>query len=157
MITNGCNAGTDQKQRAKVIGFLRGNMDAVAFCELVFFISQVWDDLIDGDKPIDRENVNRAFWAALVSIPWNPFFARHANVLGPIMRAYIADWFAANDLEQGSEHDQTVAFALRDAVGGVLVQCAYLVGGYEWMRRTAPDIRRLVHDENLDDYLRGLK
>jgi hypothetical protein len=150
-------AGTASLQKEALGRFLRDDEAAVDFCMRFFFITQVWDDLVDKDRPVGERQVCRAFWEALCGIPWNPFYARHAQVLGPVMRAYIADWFAANELERGSVHERTVAFALRDAVAGLVTQCAYLVGGYEWMCRTAPEIRRLAHDEKLENYLRGLR
>lgn len=134
-----------------------GDPDAVKFCESFFFITQVWDDLVDGDRKVDKADVDRAFWLAMVEMPANPFYALH----GPALNAFIAQsacaWFDANELEQGTTHEKTLAFVLRDAVGGLISLCAYLLGGYDWMRAVSPGIRRLVHDEPLGKYLRGLK
>jgi hypothetical protein len=152
----------EQKQKAmqqaySITEFLAGDKEAAAFCDAFFFITQVWDDLADKDKEIDPEDINRAFWLALVEIPRNRFYLRHAAEIGPFLAASINAWFDANELERGSTHERSLAFVLRDLVGGLISRCAYLIGGYEWMRKVSPDIRRLVHDEPLGLYLRGLK
>lgn len=131
--------------------------EALAFCEAFFFITQVWDDLVDQDKAIDPADVNRAFWLALVEMPANPFFARHAAQLNAFLGQAVCAWFDANVLECGTSHEKTLAFVLRDAVGGLISLCAYLLGGYDRMRAVSPHVRRLVHDETLETYLRGLE
>jgi hypothetical protein len=136
---------------------MQGNMDAVKFCDDLFALTQTWDDLVDGDREVSPDAVNRAFWRALVELPQNPFYVRHMHDLRPLLRGFFNDWFDANTLEKGDVHERTLSFVLRDTVGGVASQCAYLVGGYDWMRRVSPDIRRMIHDEGLEDYLRGLK
>lgn len=143
-------------QRRAMREFL-GDEDALAFCEAFFFITQIWDDLVDQDKAIDPADVNRAFWLALVEMPANPFFARHAAQLNAFIGQAACAWFDANVLERGTTHERTVAFVLRDAVGGLISLCAYLVGGYDRMRAVSPHVRRLVHDETLETYLRGLQ
>jgi len=142
-------------QRRAMAGVL-GDPEALAFCESFFFITQIWDDLVDGDKDVDPEDVNRAFWLALVEMPANPFFARHAAQLNTFIGQAACAWFDANTLERGTEHEKTLAFVLRDAVGGLVSLCAYLIGGYDHMRAVSPDVRRLVHDEPLTTYLKEL-
>jgi hypothetical protein len=134
-----------------------GDPEAVRFCESFFFITQIWDDLVDGDKQRDIEDVNRAFWLSLVEMPANAFYLRHAAHLNAFIAQAACAWFDANTLETGTTHDKTLAFVLRDAVGGLISHCAYLLGGYEWMRSVSPDLRRLAHEEPLGKYLRGLK
>ncbi len=136
---------------------LRGDLQAIKFCDDLFALTQVWDDLVDGDREVAPETVNRTFWRALVELPQNPFYLRNLEDLRPLLRGFFNDWFDANSLEHGDVHERTLSFVLRDAVGSVVSQCAYLVGGYEWMRQVSPDIRRMIHDERLEDYLRGLK
>ncbi|MFW5489148.1 MAG: hypothetical protein ACNI3A_12165 [Desulfovibrio sp.] len=148
---------TATTQLEQMTGFLRGDMQAVKFCDDLFALTQTWDDLVDGDREVTPETVNRAFWRALVELPQNPFYQRYMRELHPVLRGFFNDWFDANALEDGDVHERTLSFVLRDAIGGIVGQCAYLVGGYEWMRQVSPDIRRMIHDEHLEDYLRGLK
>jgi hypothetical protein len=131
---------------------LKGNVEAVNLCLTLFSVSQTWDDLTDGDKEVAPEAINAAFWNCLVALPSNKFYQLHEKTLGPLVQAAIVDWLTANDLEKGSEHDRTISFVLRDQLTGLVVQCALLIGGYEWMRTVAPDVRRYFHDETLEKY-----
>lgn len=124
------------------------------FCGLLGQIQQVWDDLVDGDKPVSVGQVNQAFFNAILVLPLNPFYCQHFAELQPIMRLGMMDWLTANQLEKGDDHDQSLAFMLRDSIVSIVVQSAYLVGGHDWAVAKAPEIRRYFHDEALADYLR---
>ncbi len=141
-----------QNEPEFILQCVRGNEDAARFIEAVAKVSQVWDDLYDKDRPVADETLNRAFWIAMVDIPSNPFYQRHFEELQPIVRAGIMDWMASNDLEQGSEHDKEVAYVLRDTITGIITHCAYLVGGYNWMKHVNTKVRRALHDEPMGEY-----
>jgi hypothetical protein len=139
-------------QREKWSLILKGNEPAMDFISMIGFISQVWDDLVDGEsRPTD--DVNRAFWMALVGLEENRFYQCYRAELVPLMRSYINCWLDANTMERGDHHQKTVAFVLRDMVGDIVCQCAYLLGGYEWMREVSPKIRSIIFDESLNAYL----
>jgi len=141
-----------ENERQFLIRVLQSNGPAIEMCEILFRISQVWDDLYDNDNDVSKEAINEAFWEALIELPGNTFYQRHFNTIHPLLKQYIIDWMDANLLEQENEHGQNIAFVLRDSVASVVVQCAYLVGGYDWMRTVSPQIRRFMLDEKLDDY-----
>jgi len=144
----------DEKQL--IVQALQGNQEAAAFCSMIFEASQVWDDLIDGDKPVDKEQINSVFWNLLVALPGNAFYRQHIDSITPIIMQSISDWHVANALEKGDNHDKSIAFVLRDSVSALLIHCATLIGGYQWGRNVAVDIRRAIHDETLDEYVKGL-
>ncbi|BDQ35934.1 hypothetical protein SYK_02940 [Pseudodesulfovibrio nedwellii] len=148
--------GKDQQiaaeQRERWLGILKGDLGAVQFVNDIGFISHVWDDLVDGDSPT-VDNVNKAFWLALVGLKENPFYQRHRAELVPLMRSYINCWLDSNIMERGNDHAKSVAFVLRDMVSDIVCQCAYLVGGYDWMRQVSPQIREVVFDEPLNNFL----
>ena len=145
------------RHAGRVLEFLGGDVEAARFVDGLFFVSQVWDDLVDRDREVDPEDVSRAFWLTLAELPANGFYRRHRDDLLPLVRTAMADWLDATTLERGTAHERTVAFALRDSLAAVVSACAYLKGGYEWMRRVSPEIRRMIHDETLGSYLRGLR
>lgn len=135
---------------------LKGNQQAASFCQDVFSISQIWDDLVDRDNPVTDDQINRMMWKALIEIPRNPFFYNHSLELTQILEMVISDWLDANTLEKGTHHEKDIAFVLRDSVGTILIQCARILGGYEWMREISADVRRYVYNETLIDYKRSL-
>lgn len=136
---------------------LRGELEAVRLVETLGGISQIWDDLVDRDKPVTSEQVSQAFWAALIEVPGNAFYRQHFDTLYPLIRSVILDWETANRLERETPHGQSLAFVLRDSLVGLVVTCAELLGGRKWALRYGPDIRYFFHDETLQDYMGGLR
>lgn len=132
---------------------LCGRKDAVRFCQLLFRVSQVWDDLVDGDRQVAAEDINRAFWMLLVELPVNSFYNDHFSHLQPLLSQYICDWLDANELEKrGDDHGKNIAFVLRDGIGAIIIQCAYLLGGYDYMRKVSEEVRRHIFEEGLEKY-----
>lgn len=145
------------KQHDFLARVLKETPAAIAFCEQVFRVSQIVDDLHDGDKRVDAATRDGLLWEMLVALPDNPFYAQHFDTLQPMVRTALADWLDSADLEAtGDAHDASLAFVLRDQLTGVVVQCAYLIGGYSWMRAVSAEIRRYFHDETLDAYRASL-
>jgi len=136
---------------------LQNNMAAVAFCECLFRVSQTWDDLIDQDKEVSKNQINSMMWEALVVLPSNPFYQRWQHELQPLLKAFILDWIDATTLESTDDHGKNIAFVLRDSVGAVVSHCAYLIGGYDWMVKVSPDVRRHIFEEKLEDYKQKLE
>ena len=136
---------------------LKGDADAIRFCNTLHRVLHTWDDVVDGDAPAEAA-INAAFRAALVDIPLNPFFARHAAVLCPVLAAGITAWTAANELERGPDREAwRKAHMLRVHVGAVFVLCAELVGGYEWGVLMAPYLYDQVQGDALATYMNELE
>lgn len=146
-----------KSEREFLLEVLAGHTDAVAFCQIFFGITQIWDDVIDNDTPVTDAHINKAFWDALISLPENRFYQQHMATLLPLMRATINDWLDANAFEQGDEHHQRLAYVLRDSVSNLVIQCAYLVGGYDWLRHVSLRVREWVYDEPFDAYIKQLQ
>lgn len=132
---------------------LRGNTEAIALCESLAFVAHAWDDIIDRDVDFDEDRINRAFWTALIDVPGNPFYQRHQARLAPVMRQVAVDWMEANHLERQGFHERTIAFTLRSGINGLVVQCALIVGGFDWMLTVSHAVRREWHTEKLADYV----
>lgn len=131
---------------------------AVAFCETLFRATQTIDDLIDRDRPVADAEIFRAFWDCLFELPANPFYRQHEPYLRPIIASGFQDWWDSVQLERaGDAHGRHIAFVLRDSLTSVVIQCAYLVGGYDWMQQVADSIRRHAHEDSLADYLTDLQ
>jgi len=143
------------KENQIIAQALQNNQEAIAYCTMIFEASQVWDDMIDGDKAVDKEAINSVFWNILVAMPGNSFYRQNVDSITPIIMQSITDWHVANALEDGSEHEQSIAFVLRDSVSALLIHCATLIGGYKWARQVAPEIRKAIHNETLEDYKAG--
>lgn len=135
----------------------RNDPAAVEFLTAVVDIAHLWDDLVDRDKDVPVDVINRAFVSALVTLPRNPFYARHFDLLNPILVSAIGNWQIANEFEAGeSESDLRIAFILRSSYANLLTQVAFIVGGLDWVRAVGPDVRRFTHAEGWDKYLENL-
>lgn len=144
-------------QHSFLMHVLRGNSDAVEMCEQIFHISQVLDDLVDQDKPVTSAQVIKTFWVALIELPANPFYRRHELIIRPLMAGALQDWTDSTALERENDaHGRHLAFVLRDQLTSMVVQCANLVGGYDWMQEVSVSIRKYFHDETLIDYINDL-
>lgn len=145
-----------QNEATFLRGVLRNNEAAAQFCEMLFRISQTLDDLVDKDNPVADTTLIRTFWEALIELPANPFYREHEPYLRPLMASALQDWRDSACLERAdSHHYKTLAFVLRDQLTGLVTQCAYLIGGYEWMNKVSLSIRDHFHEDKLDDYLSG--
>lgn len=136
---------------------LRNDTAAILFCESLFRVSQVLDDLIDQDKPITGDAIYQSYWEALIDIPSNPFYRANELTLRPLMAAALQDWRDSVTLERDeSHHGRTIAFVLRDQLTSLVVQCACLVGGFQWMQQVSKEVRLHFHEDSLHSYINDL-
>lgn len=123
---------------------VRGNQAALEFLAAFHQIIEVWDDLIDKDNQVSDVAINAAFHIALISLPRNPFYREHFNVINPVIDSAILDWLAANELEKSTkECDLREAYVLRCSCLSVTVQCAKIIGGVEWAASINHELRSL--------------
>ena len=137
--------------------WFKGEPYAVRLMLDLGFITQVWDDAVDGDRTLTREAVDGAFIRALTALPRNPFWLRHQADLLPLLEAWIVDWQTATDIEARAVHEMPermlrVAWLIRDSSAAIIIKCAAIVGGWEWAREVSMEVRAHLHDEPFDDY-----
>lgn len=137
---------------------LKDHEGAVILFLLLRDILHFWDDLVDGDRHLTPADINAAMFKTVVALPANALYREHQAQLQPILVNAIANWQAANEFENsGDEKKLELAFVIRSDYANLLIQMAYLVGGYDWMTQVTPSIRALWTEENFQDYLVNLK
>lgn len=142
----------------KISQALLGHEQAISLFMLIRDVLHFWDDLIDGDKSITQADINLSMFKALVAIPENRFYRDHQDKLLPVLTNAIANWQTANQFEQTSDIDLLEqAFVIRSDYANLLIQMAYLVGGYDWMIQATPMIRSMWTTENFAAYLSNLQ
>ena len=143
------------KDREALMRFFKGDEDAVKLAFMLAQLSHIWDDLIDRDKPVSDDQINSAFWLALLEIPSNPFYQRFGNTLRPVMATAILNWHAANEFERRGElAGLEIANAIRYSAADVMMLMAVLTGGPEWGAKCAADIRLLCQKDRFVNYLK---
>lgn len=135
-----------------------GNPDAVRWLLDFFDVCELFDDLIDKDKPIDDGRVVQALWEALVDMPGNPFFIANAGRLLPVISMGINCWLDANDLEADQDLDSLhFSYVMRAAYMQVLPTVVEIVRGREAMRAVSLDIVRFFGEESFSEYAGKLR
>jgi hypothetical protein len=134
-----------------------GDPYAIDFIILMGDVAEVWDDLIDQDKSVKPEDVNRIFSSLLVDLPLNSFFDKNKLMLMPLVITVINAWQDANELEKGSDNDKIVAYTLRDYLFELLFFVIYLTRGNDYLRTVSVEIRKFFTEhETFAQYLRTL-
>lgn len=140
---------------ANLSAWLCGNVDAVNFILQLGEVAEVWDDLIDGD-PVPPDRLHSAFITAVFDLSGNPFFNLHRDYLRPLILAGMNAWLDSVVLEAKPDSwSRTWAYALRDYYMELVPACAFLLGGYQHMRRASLEARQFFQAETLEEFLNG--
>ncbi len=151
-------APTVKLQRDEVFAeHLAGNEAAIAFNLQMCDVLHLWDDLIDGDKPVTPEAINRGFYEALVELPCNPFYRAHFDALQPLVSACILSWHTANKWEAEERVEELrLAYVVRSDYINLFLASVAIVKGAEYAVRVAPEVRAYWHGEGWQGYLINL-
>lgn len=141
----------------RLLEWMCGDYAAADYLVAMFHIGEVWDDLIDRDKPVTDSQINDAFVTAIFDLTGNPFFCRHAQFLRPVMLMGINAWLDSVEYERGqNRHWHTWAFVLRNWYMDLVACCAFLTGGFGNMRNVSLEARSFFQTETLEHYLAQL-
>lgn len=146
---------TPEKERQLISYWLKDHQDAIDLVNAYSSISQVWDDLHDGDKPVTKSQVNSMMMLALIEIPTNPFFQQYYLELMPVIKHCLMTWLDANTLESvGDDRDLQVSYIIRSVTTDLIIHVAGIVGGTLWRRQAALAIRQAIYHDNepFEDY-----
>ncbi|HXC41317.1 MAG TPA: hypothetical protein VN667_20465 [Burkholderiales bacterium] len=135
----------------------KGNQDAINLIDNVRVISHVWDDVVDGNPRLTREQVSDAFMLALVTLPDNPFYVQHRAALRGVMTVGALNWKIANQFERGNAEERVLAHVLRYSIADICVLIAHLIGGPDWAEQHGPELRRRSQKDTLKNYLSELE
>lgn len=106
----------------EVLSWFKGNRDAAALYEALVEVAHTWDDLVDKDKPVSDEDINRAFMLALVTIPANPVYHALLPQLQPLLINAVAGYAVANKYEAAHDaHGIEIAHTLRYSISQAMV------------------------------------
>jgi len=146
-----------QQKRNELLHKWVQNPYAVEFILTIGMTGEIWDDLIDGDKQVPKNQINKVFMALTTELPLNPFFDQYKLQLIPIMIAGANAWQDSTELESGTDNDKAMAYVLRDWYVELIMFVVYLTRGSEAMRATSLEIRRFFSEhESLEQYMEKL-
>jgi hypothetical protein len=147
----------DERDTASLSQFLLGDEEATAFVVSLFTVLHCWDGLVDKDRPVADAEIDAAFTAALVDLPTNPFYQRHFGQLQPLMSVALANWKAANRLEESGDNAVLqIAFVIRSDYCSLVLKAMELVGGRDHMLTHSALVRQWFHSEGFEAYRAAL-
>ena len=130
-----------------------GNHDALNMYRAFVDLAHLWDDLIDKDKPVSADEINRAFLTCLVYLPANPFYRHIQDQILPMWLVVISSFETANKFEADKdEHGIEIAHSLRYAAGNIVAYAIHVCIGAEEAKKVLPDMWKSVFYERFDEY-----
>lgn len=111
---------------------------------------QVFDDMADGDE-VDRADLNKAIWAALIALPGSSFYRENGAILAPLVMVAVLKWQASDDVERNGRANAT-SFVWRAGYYDIVLAAILIVHGPQIATELAPLVMDL-YGEKLDDYL----
>jgi hypothetical protein len=117
----------------------------------VWRLIQMLDDVADGD-PVSRDDLDGAIWAALVTMPANPFFLANVAALQTGLAALVLKWQASDDAERAGTADAR-SFMWRAGYYDLVLLVVLLTKGHATAMCQAKTVMHL-YGETLHEYLK---
>lgn len=138
--------------RAKLEWF-GGNKDAANMFEIFADLSHIWDDLVDKDQPVSKDQINHAFLCCLFYLQANPFYRSIQDQVLPMWLSVVSAYDTANQFEQAKDpHGIEIAHGLRYAAGHIIAYAVHMCVGAEKAKEYMPDVWKEIYFERFDDY-----
>jgi hypothetical protein len=140
-------------KRLGKIEWFGGNQYALDMAYMMEDISHTWDDLIDKDREVSEDQVNKVFMCCLVYLPTNPFYRNIQDAIIPMWVTVISSYQTANYFEKTKDqHGIEIAHSLRYAAGNILAYAIHVCVGPEKSKEYIPEMWKEVFFERFDDY-----
>ena len=130
-----------------------GDQYALDMAHMMEEISHTWDDLVDKDREVSEDQINKAFMYCLVYLPTNPFYRKIQDAVIPMWVTVISAYQTANYFEKtNDQHGIEIAHSLRYAAGNILAYAIHVCVGPEKAKLYIPEMWKEVFFERFDDY-----
>lgn len=125
---------------------------AIELSFMLLDVSQVWDDLVDKDKPVSEEAIDTAFLYSLQCIPMHKYWS---PALHSMLSSVYLRWHAANCIERdcSSNNDElSKAWMLRAGLFDLFELLSMQLHGIAFAKANARLVRQ-YYGERLDSFL----
>lgn len=137
----------------KLLAWMNGNVQAVETVIALSSIAETWDDLHDGDKPVESGRISAAFINALVKLQVNEFYKANEAIFYALTVAAINAWMDANELQRSRDAaHRMMAFYLRNFGHEITMMAVFRAGGWEHLRSVSLEIRLFFEHEVFQDW-----
>ena len=124
--------------------------EAAEWLLMVWQAIQTFDDVADDDDVL-RADLDATIWNVLVAMPQNPFFARHAGTLLPVLGTMVLKWQASDRVERDGQADAR-SFNWRAGYYELILVAVQLIHGASAAASVAHKVLGM-YGESLDSYL----
>lgn len=124
--------------------------EAAEWLLMVWQAIQTFDDVADDDEVL-RAELDATIWNVLVAMPQNPFFARHAGTLLPLLGTMVLKWQASDRVERDGQADAR-SFTWRAGYYELILVAVQLIHGASAAASVAHKALGM-YGESLDSYL----
>ena len=137
----------------RMLSWMAGNKEAVDAVNTICSICDVWDDLVDKDKPVGADEINAAFTRALIGLQMNAFYKNHEKLFFPLIVTGINAWMDANALQVNTSPKwRMLAFYIRTFGFEIAHLAAFLCGGWEHLRTISLEMRMFFETESYSEW-----
>ena len=130
-----------------------GNASAIEFINSLFSAIELYDDLIDKDKEIEEWRIHKDFGNLFIGLHINEWFNANKQYYLPVMILAMNAFQDANNLAKSEDKKlRNLAFHIRNLPIELQIQTAFLVGGYDHMRKASVEIREFFAHESFEEW-----
>jgi purine-cytosine permease-like protein len=130
-----------------------GNKDALEMFHMFIYLAHIWDDLVDKDKEVSEDAINKVFSICLIYLPLNNFYRQIQYQIIPMWITIISSYEAANKFERDKDqHGIEISHGLRYAAGNIIAYAIFVCVGAEKAKDFIPEMWKTVVFERFDDY-----
>ena len=129
------------------------NQDAINVYLLLQKLLDVWDNMIDKDKPVSNEEINECFLTCLCRLPLNPVYSKIQQQVAPMWLGVVSAYESANTLEKTKDnHCLAISHILRYSIGNIFAYIMMYCTGIEESRKHIPDMWSSFVAEDYETY-----
>lgn len=126
----------------------QGNQEAKELSFKILELAHTWDDLIDKDKQVTDEAINKAFMIAMFELSQYPLW-RTAGLDHHMVNVYLR-WRDATRIENdksSSDDDLIKCYMLRAGFYDIFVIIAFHLFGLEWCDKVGVKVRKFYGEK----------
>jgi hypothetical protein len=123
---------------------------ASEFILMLWGVVQFFDDVLDNDKQIEREDTEKVLVNVLIRLPLNQFYVENGPTLIPVLANALITWKASDTMERKGEANER-SFVYRSSFYSVLLSVYTLSFGLDAAMADADKILNL-YGETYSDY-----
>ena len=143
----------DNSNDAERLEWFGGNKDGLDMLNMLIYITHIWDDLVDKDKEISEDSINKVFAMCLIYLPMNNLYRQIQYQIIPMWITIISAYETANQFErEKEEHGIEIAHSLRYATGNIIAYAIYACVGPDKAKQYLPIMWKNLFFERFEDY-----